>query len=89
MLKHILVPLDGSLLAKTALDFAIQIADSSCKITLVTAVQEPEYPTYPASPISITRSITNAGDSGRQRETLFRGNSGSAAAARLSRQHER
>ena len=53
MLRHILVPLDGSLLAKTALDLATQVADTTCEITLVTAVKEPEYPTYPASPISV------------------------------------
>jgi len=53
MLKHILVPLDGSLLVKTALGLATQVAHTTCEITLVTVVQEPDYPTYPASPISI------------------------------------
>ncbi len=53
MLKHILVPLDGSLLAKTALDLATQIANTTCKITLVTVVQEPNFPAYAATPVSV------------------------------------
>ena len=53
MLAHILVPLDGSSLARVALDVATRIADSTCEITLITAVQVPEYPTYAASPLSI------------------------------------
>ncbi|MEO8392507.1 MAG: universal stress protein [Chloroflexota bacterium] len=53
MLKHILVPLDGSLLAKTALDLVVQVADTTCEITLVTAVQEPEIINYPGNPLSL------------------------------------
>ena len=53
MLAHILIPLDGSDLARAAIDVAARIVDSTCTITLVTVVQMPEYPTYAASPVSI------------------------------------
>jgi nucleotide-binding universal stress UspA family protein len=53
MLRNILIPLDGSDLARAALDVATRIVDSTCQITLVTAVQVPEYPTFAATPVSI------------------------------------
>jgi len=53
MLKRILVPLDGSLLAKSALDVAAHLVDSTCEITLVTAVKEPEILNFPGTPISL------------------------------------
>lgn len=46
MLKHVLVPLDGSHLAYKALDFATHIVDSKCIISLLTVVQKPEIPLY-------------------------------------------
>ena len=46
MLKHILVPLDGSQLAEEALEHAKQIIDPTGKITLITAVDTPEAPLY-------------------------------------------
>jgi len=53
MFKHILIPLDGSLLAKKALDVATRMLDSSCEITLVTAVEDSEILNYPGSPMSL------------------------------------
>src|SRR5437899_760370 len=53
MMKHVLVPLDGSPLAKAALDVATKIVDTTCEITLVNAVQDPEILNYPGNPISI------------------------------------
>ena len=53
MLAHILIPLDSSDLARTPVDVATRVIDSTCEITLVTAVHVPEYPMYPASPVSI------------------------------------
>lgn len=46
MLKHILVPLDGSQLAEDALEHAVNIIDPNGKITLVAAVEIPEIPVY-------------------------------------------
>jgi nucleotide-binding universal stress UspA family protein len=51
MLKHILVPLDGSQLAEEALPYAREIVDPNGKITLVAAVNLNEasiYTYYPA-----------------------------------------
>lgn len=42
MLKHILVPLDGSALAEKALDYAIQIVAPKRRITLVSIVEIPD-----------------------------------------------
>src|SRR5690349_9145451 len=46
MLKHILVPLDGSQLAEEALEHAKNIVDPNGKITLIAAVDIPEVPLY-------------------------------------------
>lgn len=46
MLKHVLVPLDGSQLAEDALEHARTIVDPNGKITLVAAVDVPEIPIY-------------------------------------------
>jgi nucleotide-binding universal stress UspA family protein len=53
MFKRILVPLDGSLLAKMALDVATRLVDSTCEITLVNAVQDSEILNYPGSPMNL------------------------------------
>jgi nucleotide-binding universal stress UspA family protein len=53
MFKHILVPLDGSLLAKTALNVATQLVNPSCKITLVYAIKETETLNFAGNPITI------------------------------------
>ena len=45
MLKHTLVPLDGSEIAEYALEYVSQITDpSDGRITLLTAIDVPEYP---------------------------------------------
>ncbi|MFN8376312.1 MAG: universal stress protein [Anaerolineae bacterium] len=46
MLNHILVPLDGSALAETALPEAKRILAANGHITLVTAVDMPQVPLY-------------------------------------------
>jgi nucleotide-binding universal stress UspA family protein len=46
MLSHILVPLDGSMLAEMALEHARRLVAPNGKITLVTVVQAPEFPVY-------------------------------------------
>lgn len=46
MLKHVLVPLDGSDLAARALDYAQSIVGQGGEITLLTAVDPPEYVAY-------------------------------------------
>ena len=46
MLKHVLVPLDGSKLAEEALDHALNILCPGGKITLLSAVDVPEVPVY-------------------------------------------
>jgi len=51
MLKRVLVPLDGSLLAQMALDFATQIVGAHCEIVLLTAIQPPDVPIYGTSPM--------------------------------------
>ena len=43
MFKHLLVPLDGSALAESAIDYARQITQPGATITLLTAVDVPEY----------------------------------------------
>lgn len=42
MLKHVLIPLDGSKLAEEALDYARQIVSPEGTVTLVSAVELPE-----------------------------------------------
>jgi len=46
MLKHVLVPLDGSHLAAMALKVAIHTISPECQITLLTSVLPPEIPIY-------------------------------------------
>ncbi|NWF70574.1 MAG: universal stress protein [Chloroflexi bacterium] len=46
MLNHVLVPLDGSTLAETALPEAKRILGPNGKITLVTAIDLPQVPLY-------------------------------------------
>lgn len=54
MLHHILVPLDGSALAEEALDEVKQIIDPSGQITLLIAIDVPEYAPYVFYPVPIT-----------------------------------
>jgi nucleotide-binding universal stress UspA family protein len=46
MLKHVLVPLDGSQLAEDALEQAANILQPDGRITLVSAIDVPEIPIY-------------------------------------------
>ncbi len=46
MLKHVLVPLDGSQLAEKAVDYAQQIVAPNGRITLLTVLNIPDYPLY-------------------------------------------
>ncbi len=53
MLKHILIPLDGSQLAERALDYAQHLFGADTRVTLIMAVDPPEvipYGTYGGSP---------------------------------------
>jgi nucleotide-binding universal stress UspA family protein len=69
MLNHVLIPLDGSSLAETAISAAKQILAVNATITLVTAVDMPPTPVYgidlpmtfvPASANSIEETIKHA-----------------------------
>ena len=46
MLKHVLVPLDGSNLAEEALAYALDIVAADGTITLVCAIEVPDVPVY-------------------------------------------
>ena len=46
MLNHVLVPLDGSMLAEEALKHALKIVERKGKITLISAVEVPDVPVY-------------------------------------------
>jgi nucleotide-binding universal stress UspA family protein len=53
MLKHILVPLDGSQVAERALDYAQNLLSATTRITLLMAIDPPDvipYGTYGGSP---------------------------------------
>ncbi len=52
MLAHVLVPLDGSLLARSALDYALSMLDDTGTITLLTVLQPPEVPIYDFYPVT-------------------------------------
>lgn len=46
MLKHVLVPLDGSQLAEKAVGYARQIVEPKGRIALLTVLEIPEFPIY-------------------------------------------
>lgn len=54
MLQHVIVPLDGSRLAETALEHAERLVGRGDKITLLTVVQAPEIPIYDFYPMPST-----------------------------------
>ena len=54
MLQHIMVPLDGSRLAETALEYAERLVGPGDKIALLTVVQAPEVPLYDFYPMPAT-----------------------------------
>ena len=51
MLTRILVPLDGSSLARAALDVATSVVDSTCEITLLMSIVVPDIPLYAYHPL--------------------------------------
>lgn len=51
MLNHILIPLDGSLLAAKAIDPTKQILKAGSKITLVSVIEIPNYWEFGVSPV--------------------------------------
>lgn len=54
MLKHILIPLDGSQLAEQALEYGLRILEPNGRLTLVSAVEVPEVPVYGFYPPATT-----------------------------------
>lgn len=59
MLKHVLVPIDGSQVAEEALDYAKKVLAPNGKITLLTALDVPEYSIAPYYPVPATYDITS------------------------------
>ncbi len=57
MLQHVIVPLDGSQLAQTALDHALDLLCVHGKITLVTVLQQPDVPIYDFYPVTVTPQV--------------------------------
>ncbi len=59
MLEHIVVPLDGSRLAQTALDYALKVLGGNGEIILVTVLQQPDVPIYDFYPVTVTPKVKN------------------------------
>lgn len=51
MLNHVLVPIDGSELAERALEYVRKVTTKNSKITLLTAIDVPEYTMVPFYPM--------------------------------------
>jgi len=66
MLKHILVPLDGSALAEKALDYAVLIVAPKRRITLVSIIEIPDvanaFHPLPANLMMVEDNIASARD---------------------------
>jgi nucleotide-binding universal stress UspA family protein len=66
MLKHILVPLDGSALAEKALDYAVQIIAPKRRITLLGIIEAPDiantFHPIPSNLIMIEENLASARD---------------------------
>jgi nucleotide-binding universal stress UspA family protein len=56
MIDHVLVPLDGSALAESALEFGCQILAPNGKITLVTAIDMADLPVYGSRMFPVLRA---------------------------------
>ena len=56
MLKHVLVPLDGSQLAEEALEYARSIVEPQGRVTLATAVEVDSVPTYGPTAMPLVRT---------------------------------
>lgn len=59
MLERVVVPLDGSRLAQTALDYALKVLGGSGEIVLVTVLQQPDVPIYDFYPVTVTPQAKN------------------------------
>lgn len=59
MLNQIVVPLDGSRLAQTALDYALKVLGGSGTLVLVTVLQQPDVPIYDFYPVTVTPQVKN------------------------------
>lgn len=73
MLKHIIVTLDGSQLAETALQYAQHIVDPKGKLTLLSVLDIPETPVYTLYEVPVTMpqdvyntSVANAEQAARE-----------------------
>ncbi|MBE2270412.1 MAG: universal stress protein [Anaerolinea sp.] len=60
MINTVLVPLDGSALAESALEHAVKIVKTEGKVILLTVLQTPEYPIYDFYPM--TTAMTQSYD---------------------------
>jgi nucleotide-binding universal stress UspA family protein len=56
MLKSVMIPLDGSALANTAIEMAVRTISPECEIVLLNAVPLPEMPVYGDLPLINTMS---------------------------------
>ena len=59
MLEHVVVPLDGSRLAQTALDYALKLLGTNGEIILVTVLQQPDVPIYDFYPVTVSPQVKN------------------------------
>jgi nucleotide-binding universal stress UspA family protein len=62
MLKHVLVPLDGSALAEEALEHALKVVAPQGKITLISAIDVPEVPLYGYYPVTTVPDYKEASE---------------------------
>jgi len=66
MLKHILVPLDGSALAEKALDYAVQLVAPKRRLTLVSIIEIPDvantFHPLPANLTMVEDNLSSARD---------------------------
>jgi len=58
MLNHVIVPLDGSQLAESALDYAVKLLGEKAQITLVTVIEPQEIALYDFYPSTIIPKST-------------------------------
>lgn len=66
MLKHVLVPVDGSDLSERALDYAVKITEENGKITLLTVLDLPgavSYELYPVPALDLTADYQQSAQS--------------------------
>jgi len=59
MLEHVVVPLDGSRLAQTALDYALKVLGGNGELILVSVLQQPDVPIYDFYPVTVHPQVKN------------------------------